>query len=349
MAAAPPPSDEALRLLVLQECDILDTPPDPVFDAAAGLAARLCGTPIALVSLVDADRQWFKARHGLAEPQTPRDHAFCAHAILAAEPFEVCDAATDPRFMDNPLVTGAPFIRFYAGFPITAAGGQPLGTICAIDQVPRKLDDAQRQGMRHLADMITALMEERRAAALARRAADATAEHLRRLALTDSVTGAFNRRGFLDQSTWCGTAGGALLLVEVDALTAIRDELGIAAAEAVVKSVTGLAQRIAGPQDVVGRLTASTLALFLPGSTTAAGRALAERLRQLVAAAPVDAAGQSFCPTVTCGVAPVQGPRGVEASLAAADAALVEARAQGGDQVVICARAAPPVHRQSLA
>lgn len=345
---APPPPDEALRLLVLQECDILDTPADPVFDAMVGLASDICGAPIALISLIDAERQWFKARVGLDAQQTPREHAFCAHAILASEPFEIPDAAADPRFMDNPLVTDHPHIRFYAGFPVTAAEGHPIGTLCVIDRVPRRLDALQIRSMVRLAEVISALMAERRDAALARRAADATAEHLRRLALIDSVTGVFNRRGFLDQTTWSGAAGGALVLIEVDSLAAIRDELGLAAAEAVVKSITSLAQRLARPGDVVGRLTAPTLALFLPGLDCDAGRAMADRLRMLVAAAPVDAGGVSFSASVTAGVAPVSGPRGVEAALVAADAALTEARALGGDQVVICARAAPPPPRQSL-
>ncbi|GAA0583156.1 sensor domain-containing diguanylate cyclase [Caenispirillum bisanense] len=340
--AAPLPADEDLRLLVLQECNILDTPPDPVFDSIVDLAAQMCGTPIALISLIDADRQWFKARRGLSISETPREHAFCAHAILATEPFEVPDATADPRFADNPAVVGEPFVRFYAGFPITAGDGRPLGTLCVVGSEPQQLDEAQRAGMQRLADLVSALLAERHAASVARRAAEAQAEQLRRLAVTDTVTGAFNRRGFLDQCTWCGSAGGVLVLVEVDSLTAIRDQLGLTAAEAVVRSVTGLAARVVTTGDVVGRLTASTGALFLPGRDLAAGRATAERLRQLVRAAPVDTPTGRYVPTITAGVAAVKPGSSVEPAIAAAMAALGEARALGGDAVVVCAHSTLP-------
>lgn len=343
--AAPPPPDEELRLLVLEETEILDTPADPVFDAVVRLAADICEVPIALVSLIDAERQWFKARVGLDVQQTPREHAFCAHCILAGETFEIADTAADPRFSDNPLVTGPPHIRFYAGFPVRAGDGRALGTLCVIDRVPRSLTPAQRQSMRRLAHLISGLLQERRAAAMARKTAEANAEHLRRLALTDSVTGAYNRRGFMEQAAWAGDAGGALLLVEFDALTAIRDELGLAAAEAVVKNITSLAQRIVPENAVVGRLTAPTLAVFLPESTPEEARRLADRLRILLALTAVDAAGTSFSATITAGAAPVEKDRGVEGALAAAGTALAEARALGGDQVVICARSAPPPAR----
>lgn len=115
MRSAPPlPDNERARLAALHDYVILDSPPEPDFDDLAATAARLCATPIALVSLVDSKRQWFKARVGLTVPETARDIAFCAHAILDGDLFVVPDATTDPRFADNPLVTGAPFIRFYA-------------------------------------------------------------------------------------------------------------------------------------------------------------------------------------------------------------------------------------------
>lgn len=346
--AAPPPPDEALRLLVLQECDILDTPPDPVYDAVVALACDICEVPIALVSLIDEERQWFKARVGLAVQETPREHAFCAHCILQGSAFEIEDTTVDARFVDNPLVTGPPHIRFYAGFPIKAGDDRALGTLCVIDRTPRRLTAPQKKGMIRLANLISGLLQERRTAAMARKAADATAAHLRRLALTDSVTGAFNRRGFLDQVTWAGTSGGCLLLVEVDGLTTIRDELGLSAGDAVVKAVAGLTSRLAGPKDVVGRYDEATLAVFLPGRTTDDGRGLAERLRTLLALAPMDAAGTAFSATITAGVAAHKGSGGIEAALEAADTALLEARALGGDQVVICARSAPPGPRRPL-
>jgi tRNA A-37 threonylcarbamoyl transferase component Bud32 len=148
------PPDEPERLAALREAAILDTPPEPEFDALTRFAAELCGTSMALVSLVDSDRQWFKARVGLDAPETPRSVSFCAHAIHDDALFEVEDAARDPRFADNPLVTGDPFIRFYAGSPLRTDDGHALGTICVLDRSPMQLTPAQRTGLAVLARQV---------------------------------------------------------------------------------------------------------------------------------------------------------------------------------------------------
>jgi signal transduction histidine kinase/ActR/RegA family two-component response regulator len=172
MPPAPTPENELARLRVLTQCSVLDTGADEAFDAPTRLAARLCGTPIALVSLVDADRQWFKARVGLEATQTPRSQAFCAYTILSDEPFVVEDATTHPLVKDNPLVTGEPHIRFYAGVPLRV-GGARLGSLCAIDFVPRRLEPERLADLRTLGDAVEAqlalLRENRRLARLEER------------------------------------------------------------------------------------------------------------------------------------------------------------------------------------
>ena len=146
------PRDEAQRLKRLRELAVLDTGPEPLFDTLARLAANLCGAPIALVSLVDADRQWFKAQVGFSgTTQTHRDLSFCAHAILGRDLMEVSDASRDPRFLANPLVTGDQAIRFYAGAPITLPDGTGVGTVCVLDRQPRLLSDKQRKALQDLA------------------------------------------------------------------------------------------------------------------------------------------------------------------------------------------------------
>ncbi len=147
------PADEGERLRLLHALDLLDSPPEPAFDRITRLLARVLDVPIALVSLVDEQRQWFKSRVGLEVSETPREYAFCAHTILKASPLVVADASQDPRFRDNPLVTGEPNIRFYAGVPIRSSAGLALGTLCVIDDKPRMLSQEELDTLCDLGDL----------------------------------------------------------------------------------------------------------------------------------------------------------------------------------------------------
>ena len=164
MKPAPVPANDPERLSKLAEYAVLDTPAEADFDALTELAASLLGVPIALVSLIDANRQWFKARYGLEVPETPRDVSFCGHVVAAEAPLVVDDAWKDERFADNPLVTGEPRVRFYAAMPLRTADGFVLGTLCAIDHEPRTLSPAQERILRALAAQVVSLLELRRQA-----------------------------------------------------------------------------------------------------------------------------------------------------------------------------------------
>ncbi len=157
------PENEPARLDALQRYGILDTDHEDAFDDIARLAANICQTPVALVSFVDADRQWFKARVGYSERETSRDVSFCAHAILQPGPTVVRDALDDPRFKDNPLVLSSPYIRFYAGSPLTSSEGFNLGTLCVMDRVPRLLRTDQVEALNMLGNLVMALLDMRRA------------------------------------------------------------------------------------------------------------------------------------------------------------------------------------------
>ena len=157
------PVNEAARLQALQSYRILDTLPESQYQDIVELASIICGTPIAVVSLVDHDRQWFKAKTGLDATETGRDIAFCAHALLTPEALTIVpDAASDPRFFDNPLVTGDLHIRFYAGAPLKTQDGLALGTLCVIDREPRELSATQRTALATLSRQVMSQLELRR-------------------------------------------------------------------------------------------------------------------------------------------------------------------------------------------
>lgn len=257
MAEAAIPGDEEQRLATLRSLGLLDTPPEERFDRVTRMALRLFDVPIALVSLVDDDRQWFKSRQGLDAPETPRTVAFCAHAILGDEVMVVEDALDDERFADNPLVSGDPNIRFYAGAPIEGPDGSRLGTLCLIDRKPRTLDADDERTLEDLAQLIT----------------DEIA--VTQLAIADNLTGLSNRRG-LEFLGWQVLAVCArqrtpavMVYVDLDNLKPINDERGHDAGDKALKAVAdalGTTFRLA---DVVARIGGDEFAAILTGTTTA--------------------------------------------------------------------------------
>lgn len=154
MIAAPIPVDDAERLEALGSLDLLDTAPEERFDRITRVLSLVMNVPMAYISLVDSDRQWFKSSCGLTVTETPRGVSFCGHAILADEPMVIPDALEDERFCDNPLVTGDPFVRFYAGHPIAGPGGQKVGTLCVADRRPRDLEPAEIEVLKEMARLV---------------------------------------------------------------------------------------------------------------------------------------------------------------------------------------------------
>ena len=158
----PIPKNEVRRLKVLWQYDVLDTVPEAVFDELTSLAALICDAPIALITLIDENRQWFKSKVGVNLSETSRDISFCAHAIVKQDLMIVPDATKDKRFKNNPLVVSAPKIRFYAGMPLITPDGHALGTLCVVDLKPRKLTSAQKNALTVLARHVMTQLEIRR-------------------------------------------------------------------------------------------------------------------------------------------------------------------------------------------
>ncbi|NMG65864.1 PAS domain S-box protein [Azoarcus indigens] len=169
MLIAPLPPDEVERIRLLHALNVLDSDPEPEFDRITRLVSHLLKVPMALISLVDSERQWFKSRVGVTDSETSRDLSFCAHAILGTQPMVVEDATRDERFADHPMVTGGPRVRFYAGVPIRSVGGLALGTLCAIDSHPRQLSAEQLEVLQDLADIASKEMQLRETVSLAQK------------------------------------------------------------------------------------------------------------------------------------------------------------------------------------
>jgi len=245
---------EEARIAALHELGILDTPPEERFDRLTRLARRLFDVPIALVSLVDSDRQWFKSRAGLEATETPREVSFCSHAIGGSDVMVVTNAAHDERFSHNPLVADPPSIRFYAGAPVKGPDGSSLGTLCIIDHEPRELGPEDAELLRDLAEMVE---NELRAV---------------QLATLDDLTGLTNRRGFnaiaYHTLALCRRVDqpAALLMFDLDEFKEINDTMGHAEGDRVLKRFADLLLRSFRDSDVVARLGGDEFCVLLSGT-----------------------------------------------------------------------------------
>ncbi len=321
------PATEDARLEALHAYAVLDTPSEAAFDDLVRLAQLLCDVPIALVSLVDARRQWFKARIGLGVSQTDRAVSFCGHAIHdPTELFVVEDTLADPRFAGNPLVVGEPRIRFYAGAPILSPQGHAVGTVCVIDQRPRRLGEPQREGLLALARQAVAQLELRRALM--------TATHD---SLTDTITGIANQRAFEAalRLHWARLAGDsqplAVLLLDIDGLRAVDATFGPAAADALLRDVAARLQSALPQAQPLARWGLDGFAALLPGCDATAAVRLAETLRRSAGVA----GGGGRPVALSIGIASARPQPGTDARLPVhrAGMALQVARARGGGRV----------------
>ena len=261
------PHNEYQRLETLRSLDILDTPAEARFDRLTRMARRIFDVPIALVSLVDSERQWFKSCMGLPVLETTRDISFCGHTILGDDIFLIHDTAQDERFADNPLVTGEPYIRFYAGAPLRAQDGSKLGTLCIIDQKPRYLTVDDVETLRDLAEMV-----EGELAAL-------------QLATTDELTGIPNRRGLLmlaqNSISICrrNRIPASLVYCDLNGFKAINDTLGHAEGDKALKAFASCLSSSFRDTDLVARLGGDEFVVLLTNASATEAALVLEGFR----------------------------------------------------------------------
>lgn len=314
--------DEQGRLAALQRYEVLDTAAEEPFDRITKLVQMVLGVPIATVTLLDENRQWFKSCVGLEESGSARDVSFCTYTIQQREAMNIADATKDSRFADNPFVTGAPYIRSYLGVPLTTPDGYNVGALCVIDRRPREFSAEQEKMLMSFASLVVDELE------------------LRRIAQTDHLTGAATRRGFVleleKQIARMKRSGrrSALIMLDVDHFKKVNDTYGHPVGDAVLR---GLAERIqmsmrAG--DTFGRLGGEEFGILLTDVDAKAALDWAERTRLAVSAQPL-VEEPELRVTISLGVCARVEIAGPAEWIAAADEALYEAKRTGRDRVCV--------------
>ena len=361
MIAAPPPDNEAERLAALHELNILDTLPEQAYDDITLLASQVCETPIALMSLVDETRQWFKSKVGTDLESTSREISFCSHAILRPdELLLVPDTTLDERFADNPLTTEGG-IRFYAGVPLTTSTGHALGTLCVLHQEPHQLSDEQQRGLRALSRQVIVQLELRRTIAeleavaatrdryqeeldASRRRLEEQIAIVSRQSVTDELTGLPNRRALIDRlggeaerARRYGTSY-SVAMIDVDGFKAFNDTFGHAAGDRALRTLSDILRAETRASDLVGRWGGEEFVAVLTDTDTEGAAQLGERYRRAVEAWQWDRTQITVSVGIAgCAVANDADDAGddIDQVVAAADRAMYRAKTEGRNRVVV--------------
>ncbi len=311
--------DDDARVAALHRLDVLDTAVEEPFEKIVSLIRTVLGVPMATVTLVDRDRQWFKARLGLDQQETPRAVSFCTHTIQQREPLVVIDARSDPRFATSPLVLGPPCIRSYAGIPLRTPEGYNIGSLCAMDTRPREFSASDIAILQNFANIVCDELE------------------LRLIAQVDHLTGALTRRGFVEQAEREMARArrygrpSSIVMLDLDHFKSINDTHGHAGGDQVLMRITEIAKVALRPSDVLGRLGGEEFAILLPETHGDEALVVAERLRESIARHPIHvSSGTTIGVTASFGIAALTGDHaGVPAWLESADTMLYAAKSAG--------------------
>jgi diguanylate cyclase (GGDEF)-like protein len=317
--------DEPARIAALQRLGVLDTAVEEPFEKIVTLVRTVLAVPMATVTLVDRDRQWFKAKRGLEADQTPRSVSFCTHTIQQREPLIVEDADLDPRFAGTALVAGPPHVKSYAGIPLRTPEGYNIGSLCAMDTRPRRFSPADVAILANFASIVCDELE------------------LRMIAQVDQLTGVLTRRGFVEQAereiARAHRYGrfGTLIMLDLDHFKSVNDTHGHAIGDRVLQKVAEIIRATLRPSDVFGRLGGEEFGILLPETVSDAPAAI-ERLRHAIATEPIALDNASTLHiTASFGAAPLSfETTSFAAWLKQADTMLYAAKAAGRN----CARVA---------
>lgn len=317
-------TDEAARISALQRLAVLDTEPEEPFENVVALIRAVLGVPMAAVSLIDEDRQWFKARVGLEPSETARDVSFCTHTIQQREPMIIPDALKDDRFAQNPLVLGNPNIRSYAGIPLRTSDGYNIGSLCAIDTEARDFSSAEIAMLDKFARIVISDLE------------------LRRIAGKDQLTGALTRRGFIERVSQeidrfrRYSRPTSLAMIDIDHFKTINDTYGHATGDTVLREVSRLLRAEMRPNDLLGRIGGEEFALLMPETDAQSAYFAAERFRQCIAGARIEAEpGVEVKVTASFGIAElIPAFTDAESWFAATDVLLYAAKRRGRNRCI---------------
>lgn len=339
MQPAPMPVDEPLRQRALDDLELLDTPAEPYLDTLVRLTRELFGVDSVRISLVDRDRQWFKARIGTDSDETPRDTSFCGHAVAARQPLVVENALDDPRFSDNPVVTGPPFVRFYAGQPIYSRDNQPIGTLCLIHPEPRRLGQEERLRLRDLGILVEGYLHMRSLGQQARKLRQAV-DREQRKALIDPLTQLWNRAAlgqfFTREASAAHDAGLRLgaIYIDLDHFKQVNDRFGHAGGDQVLWQSARRMGAALRPDDLLVRLGGEEFVALVAVHDAQELGQIAERVRRTIGDEPMSI-GERLHPVSTSLGTALALPGEDQASLLErADGALYLAKAQGRNRSV---------------
>ncbi|WP_182482124.1 sensor domain-containing diguanylate cyclase [Henriciella barbarensis] len=314
--------DEANRLEALESLGILDTPREPAYDRIVRLVRASFDCDMALISVLDAHRQWYKAIEGADMDEVPVQDTFCRRTINMEGPLVVEDAAQHPNFKNNPYVTAENGVRFYAGIPLKTKNGFSVGTLCAVDSEPRVLREGDLQLLEDLATIVVEQME------------------LREQAMTDDLTGALSRRAFRSEGSRLAALASRhrhplpVICFDLDHFKAINDTFGHSAGDEVLRTISQTVQKRMRRSDVFARLGGEEFAVLLPETERRGGVEVAEALRRDISALRFDFGGKSVNVTASFGLASFDGQiNDLDTLLQRADAALYQSKKDGRNRI----------------